>query len=191
MNLKKILIRWLPLALAISMILVTVEIVVQQNYRISANDPQIQVSEDIATNFKDTKDATNLVPSEKTDISKSLATFGIIYDKNGGLLASSANLDNQTPSLPKGVIDDTNKHHQSRFTWQPKSGVRLAAVIAKADGGYVLVGRNLREVEVRERNLDISILIAWVGTLLATFAAFWILNFYENKKPSKKTVKAL
>lgn len=185
-NLKRLLNKWLPLAIAVTMLVFIVEVVVQQNYRTSANDPQIQTSEDLAAQFKKSSDASNYVPTEKTDIATSLGTVGIIYDKNGALLASSATLDNQTPALPKGVIDYANKHNQDRFTWQPKSGVRLAAVITKSDGGYVLIARNIREIEKRETQLSIMILAGWLGTLLATFGAVLILDYFENPKNYKK-----
>lgn len=188
---KKILIAWLPLALAITMICGIIELTVQQSYRMSADDPQIQYSEDVAASFKDAKDAPNLVPQDKTDISASLATFGIVYGKDGAMLASSAVLDGKTPSLPAGVIDYANKHGKDTFTWEPKKGVRVAAVITKGDGGYILIGRNIREVEIREDKLNIIVLAGWLSTLLLTFFSIVILLYFSNKKPSKKAEKTV
>lgn len=188
---KKILVTWLPIAVAVTILCGLIEVTVQQNYRLSANDPQIQYSEDGARNFKNASEAASMVPQDKTDIAASLATFGIVYGPDGGLLASSAALDNQTPKLPGGVIEYTKKHGQDRFTWQPKNGVRIAAVITKADAGFVLIGRNMREVERRELSLDIMVLAGWLATLIGTFFVVWVLDFLGKKKPSKKAEKTV
>ena len=186
---KKVLITYIPFAVAITLLSGLFFVGLQQNFRTSANDPQVQYSQDMARNFKDAKDAQNLVPQEKTNIGESLSTFGIVYNKDGGLLSSSAALDNQTPALPKGVIDYTKAHNQDIFTWQPKKGVRLAAVITKGDAGFVLIGRNMKTVEDRVIKLSYIILAGWLTTLVATFLAIWILNYDFSKKTSKKAPK--
>ena len=186
---KKTLKIYLPFAAVITLLCGLFYVGIQQNYRMSANDPQIQYSEDMARNFKNEKDAQNLVPQEKTNVGESLSTFGIVYNKEGGLLSSSASLDNQTPDLPKGVIDYTKTHNQDIFSWQPKKGVRLASVITKGDAGFVLIGRNMRQVEEREKDLAYIVLAGWLATLVATFLAVFILNHDFSKKTSKKDQK--
>jgi hypothetical protein len=188
---KKTLLVFVPFAVAITLLCGLVLVTVQQNYRMSANDPQIQYAQDVALNFKDEKSAANMVPQDKTDLASSLATFGVVYNKDGGLLASSGVLDNQTPSLPKGVLDKAKKQGTYAFTWAPKKDVRVAAVVTKADAGYVLIGRSLKEVEKRENSLYLMALAGWLITLLATFASIWGIDYLANKKPSKKTSKKI
>jgi hypothetical protein len=185
---KKTLIAFAPLAVLITLLSGLILITVQQNYRMSANDPQVQYAQDVAKSFTNEKDAANFVPQEKTDLSNSLATFGIVYSKDGALLASSAVLDNQTPAIPKGVLDKAKKGTYA-FTWQPKNGVRAAAVVTKGDAGYVLIGRSLKEVEKREMNLYLIVLAGWLATLAATFGTIVLADYLSTKKPSKKTEK--
>ena len=45
-------------------------------------------------------------------------------------------LDGQTPQLPNGVLDSTRELSENRITWQPRDGVRIAAVIVSYEDGY-------------------------------------------------------
>lgn len=103
----------------------------QQIYRQSANDPQIQISEDMTDYAASGKDLMSVVPKTEVDIAKSLVWFVIVYDNNGQILVSNAKLDGQTPVLPQGVLQATKQMGQNRRTWQPKEGVRIAAVITR------------------------------------------------------------
>jgi hypothetical protein len=49
--------------------------------------------------------------------------------------------------------------------------VRIAAVIVPYDGGFVLAGRSLREVEKRELQVQGFAAAAWIAGLLASLAA--------------------
>ena len=151
----------------------------QQIYRQSANDPQIQISEDMADYLSQGKDVSAIVPKQEVDISKSLVWFVIDYNDKGEVVASNAKLDGLTPALPFGVLDHTRQNGQNRVTWEPKEGVRIAAVITKYNGGAVLVGRSLRETEIRTHMLGKRVMLAWLVTLAAAFAGTW---FLLNKK---------
>jgi hypothetical protein len=63
-------------------------------------------------------------------------------------------------------------------TWQPQSGVRIAAVVVPWQGGTVLAGRSLAQVEIREDNALLIVLAAWLAMLvaltLASLAAAWL-----------------
>lgn len=172
---------WLPLALTTIVLSALVYTVVQQSYRMSANDPQIQIAEDIATVLSQGNTAPDSVvpPNPTTDISASLSTFVVIYSATGTPIGSSVALDGKLPTIPAGVIDYTKNHNQDRFTWQPKTGTRIAAVMTKFAGptpGYILAGRSLREVEKRETQLLILTAIATLFSLLLTFLACWLLS---------------
>lgn len=143
----------------------------QQVLRQSANDPQIQIAEDTAVNFSN--DQIPII-SNKINIDKSLSTFIIIFDKDGNVLVSSAVLNNKVPTLPDGVLQETNSKKEIRFTWQPENGVRISAVLVKADKGYVLAGRSLREIEKREDNLHYITLAVWIVGVVILLAKIFL-----------------
>ena len=114
---------------------------VQQGLRLGANDPQIQLAHD---------GKVGAIDSPIINIATSLAPFEIIYDEQNNIIGTTGQLDGKTPAPPGGVFKYAKTHYDNRFTWQPREGVRLAAVMVHHDGGYVLAARNLREVEIRE-----------------------------------------
>lgn len=136
----------------------------QQIYRTDANDPQVAISEIVGDLVSRGAPADAIIgQGGEVDMAKSLDSFVSIYDKEGKLLASSGKLNGNTPTVPNESFDFARKHNQNRFTWQPEKGSRFAAVLRKVDSdkGFVLVGRSLREVEHRERNLMVMTIVAW------------------------------
>jgi len=180
-----ILTAWLPLAVAITALCFLIYVAVQQEYRQSANDPQIQIAEDIAQSLTAGQQPQVPPNTARVDIAKSLAPYMIIYDETGKLITSLAQIDGKNPKIPQGVFQHAKQYGQNRFTWEPKQGVRSAVVLAHYQGsqpGYILVGRSLREVEKREDNLYKSVLLTWLGTLLVSFLAVYIKSFIPAKK---------
>jgi len=166
-------VAWIPLAVAQIALSLIVYSAVQQDLRQSADDPQIQFAEDAAGRLSGGQSPQSVLPAAPVDIRQSLAPFMIVYDGSGAVAASSAVLAGATPSLPAGVLSSVvsgragkpwsgSPSGESRLTWQPEGGVRSAVVIRHYDGGFVLVGRSLREVEEREDRL-----LALVGLGLA------------------------
>ena len=170
---KKTILNWLPLAAAITGVFFTIYVAVQQNYRMSAYDPQVQMAQDAAAQLAKGQTPTFMYSGLKFDLARSLDTAQISYNESGVAIASSALLDGKTPELPKGVIDYVKTHGEDRITWQPKSGVRLAAVITKYQSstktGYVLAARSLTEVEKRISRLGLITLAGWGATIIASF----------------------
>lgn len=183
----RILRQWLPLAVAVSAITFIIYLAIQQDIRIGANDPQIQIAEDLAMSLNAGQTA-NI--SGKIDVSKSLAPFTIIYNKQGKVVTSNAVLNGNIPIIPSGVLTGTkkdtmttNQPGENRITWQPQEGVRLATVIVSYNNGYVVVGRNLREIEIREDQQLTNILFGWIVALVATFSCVYIMQtFLKGKK---------
>src|SRR5438093_1537518 len=99
---------------------------VQQNYRQSANDPQIQMAEDAAARLSAGESPQALIPGQAVDLAKSLAPYTIVFDADGQALASGAELDGSSPSPPNGVLDYAETNGQNAITWQPRDGVRSA-----------------------------------------------------------------
>jgi len=179
---NRVLFAWLALAALASAICFLVYIVAQQTWRTAANDPQIQVARDAAAALAAGRPVEAVVPRESIDMEGSLATFLIVLDANGKVLASSGTLRGHVPGVPKGVLDHVRGHGEDRITWQPIGGVRIASVIESFSGaqaGYVLAGRSLEETERRVTQFGNLIALAWVATLVGLLvvvaAGNWIL----------------
>ncbi len=177
---------WLSMIVVITMLCLLVAVVVQQNFRTSANDPQIALSEEIAHDLSSAPNQNSeltilnqlqeslslrLVPG-KTDIATSLLPFVVVYDQSGNPLASTAVLNSAAPILPKGVFDYTLSHGQDRLTWQPQNTLREAAVVTyfyspvTHNAGYVLASRSLRDVEDREGTLSSIVFLLWFSSII-------------------------
>lgn len=168
LKIRSILRYWLPLA-AIAVVLGgLVYLAVQQDLRLGANDPQIQMAEDAASALAGGEAVQTVVPAGKVDLASSLAPFMLIFDDRGSVLASSGVLRNQIPVLPSGVLDYVRTHGEDRLSWAPEPGVRIAAVVTRYTGvqsGFVLAGRSLREVEKRVDLLSLQVLAAMLAAL--------------------------
>jgi hypothetical protein len=181
--LKTIVKYWILMAVIITGLSGLIYVAVQQDIRYAADDPQIQMAEDTAAKLADDQQVQNVVPSEKIDIAKSLAPYIIVFDTTGKPIASSALLNGQIPTIPPGVFDYVRQHGEDRITWQPQPGVRSAIVVTQFQGpnsGFVLAGRSLREVEIREDDILKIVLSGWivilVVSLLATAIIFRLLR---------------
>lgn len=179
---------WLAgLVLVISLIYGVVYVVAQQQLRSGANDPQIQLAEDTAASLNRGASTLVLSAAPKVDIAQSLAPFVIIFDNNKQVLTSTAQLDNSNPVLPPGVLTNTTATHQNRLTWQPRKGVRIAAVVEKSNDGYVLAGRSLREVEKRESGATDEVIVGWLITVGFLLAWAWIAPWlHPDTAPRKR-----
>ncbi len=165
---------WIPLAITITAFCGLVYLSVQQNIRQSANDPQIQMSEDLADALENGGSPDSLIPKTNVDISKSLAPFVIVFNDKAEVVISSVILNGKTPTPPSGVFDFVRKNNKESFTWEPNPGIRIAASVIKYNGakpGFVLAGRSIREVEKRESSLEKQVLGAWLATLVASMVA--------------------
>lgn len=160
---------WLVFVLVITILCGLFYVSLQQTLRIGANDPQIQIAEDIAPTLSKTSQLPILNPV--IDIKKSLATFVIIYNYQGTPVTSTAQLNGQMPNLPVGVFQYTQTHQQNRLTWQPESHLRFAIVVVPYGNksGYILVGRSIREVEKRIDQITIFTIISWTVSVIGSF----------------------
>jgi hypothetical protein len=162
----------------------------QQVLRQGANDPQIALAGDLEARLESGVAPAAAVPNGAVDMAKSLSPFVIVYNDQGQPLASQAVLNGQTPAPPQGVFDYVRQHGEERLSWQPVlgttsnndgktvlnggmaqqrgHGVRIAAVIQRVGGpggGFVLAGRNMREVEAREAQVGQLALLTWIGMM--------------------------
>lgn len=150
---------------------------VQQDLRMGANDPQIQMVEDAAARLDGGASPASVVSAPAVDLARSLAPFTIVFGKDRRPLASSAILDGQTPQPPAGAFDAVANGGRSEITWAPRPAVREAAVIVAYRDGYVLAGRSLRIVEQREDALGQVVILLFVVmlafTALTSLGASW------------------
>ena len=180
---KKIFKGWLPVAVVISAFCLLVYASVQQVLRNGLNDPQIQMADDTAYALDHGKTVEALIPVNQVEMSRSLSPFIVVFDNNGKAVASSGLLNGELPQVPQGVFESTKQNGSNRVTWQPASSVRIAAVVAPYKGGFVLAGRNMREVEQSESQTEMFAGVTWALTLIATFLviAFGEIFLCEKK----------
>jgi hypothetical protein len=191
MRLATIFKNWLPIAVVVTALCGLVYVAVQQVLRQEANDPQIQIAEDAAAALAGGQTAQAVVPSNTIDVGQSLSPFVMVFDSTGKVIASSGQLHGQAPNLPAGVLDYVKQNGEDRLTWQPEAGVRIASVTVPYTGatsGYVLAGRSLREVEVRESQTEFYAGAVWVAALLGTLVAVAVGEFILGRSAPQKLV---
>jgi hypothetical protein len=168
---------FLPVAVLATLTSGLVYLVIQQDLRGGANDPQRQLAEDAATALDGGAAPASLVGPSKVDLAHSLAPFVVIFDPTGNVLATGGQLDGRDPVPPRGVLEAARADPPNVVTWQPEPGVRVATVTVPWPGGTVLAGRSLREVEQREDEMLLLVVSAWLVTMAALAAASLIAAF--------------
>jgi hypothetical protein len=182
--------RWLPLAVGCTLVLGIAYVIVQQSYRMGANDPQVMVAHDVAAALAAGKTPDEVVSNETIDPSASLAPFVIVFDAAQKPVISSAQLDGTTPVPPAGVLDASKATGENKVTWQPRPDTRIAAVVVPVErgtGGFVLAGRSLRVVEQRVDSMTLMVALGWIGTMVATFAAVVFAQRLTHPKAAPPT----
>jgi hypothetical protein len=183
---------WLPFAIIIVIFSGLAYAVVQQNYRQSANDPQIQIAEDLASAIAQGQPADQIVPTQgTTELAKTLSPFVMIYSSTSTLIGSSALLNGKNPSFPASVFDRVALHGEWRQTWQPAPGVREAVVVKPFSGatsGFLVVGRSLREVEARESQ---TVFMSGLAGVIALVLTFIVLLYFTNKAMKPRVLEEM
>jgi len=160
--------NWFGYSAVITLLCGIIYIVAQQNFRMSANDPQYQMAEDAANALDKGADPKSLInPSAPVEISQSLSPYLVIYSTSGNMAASGATLDGKALTIPKGVIDYVNKNGKDAASWQPQPGVRQAMVGIRAKNYIAFSGRSLRKVEERIATLGEQVLFGWAMSIAA------------------------
>jgi hypothetical protein len=184
-RLTNVFINWMAYAAIVTLVCGIIYVVVQQNYRMNANDPQFQMVEDAANALNNGADPKSLIPSTtNVEISKSLAPFFIIYDDAENIAATNATLNGKPIKIPPGVITYVQKNGSDAASWQPQPGVRQAMVAIHATAGkaYIVVaGRSLRKVEERIALLGEQVLFGWACSLVAMFVMAFLQDVVKRK----------
>ncbi|HVZ57497.1 MAG TPA: hypothetical protein VG870_12605 [Chitinophagaceae bacterium] len=156
-------------ALVITLLCGLIYVTVQQNYRMSANDPQLQQARDMARQLGSGRSLQSLVPSDSVDLRESLGLFRGIYDSGGKPIACNGYLEGKPAPIPAGVFTRAGSQGEDAVTWQPRRGIRMALVVeaARLPGtGFAVAGRSLAEVERRIDNLGWMVFLVWLACLI-------------------------
>jgi hypothetical protein len=157
---------------------------VQQSYRMQANDPQIQMAEDISGRLASGTPLTSILKPDSIDLGQSSSLFVEIYDAQGKLVSSTASLHGHFPEMPAGVLESARKNREDRITWEPRHGIRLASIICYSENplaSFVVVGRSLKETEVRIANIGDLTLICWLLCIALILIHFPISAFLRAR----------
>jgi hypothetical protein len=161
----------------------------QHVLRQGLDDPQLQLAGDLAARLETGIAPADALPAGSIDIARSLSPFVIVYDDQGHPLASQAQLNGKTPAPPSGVFDNVRLHGEERLSWQPilgaERGVRIATVVQRVNGahpGFVLAGRNMREVETRIGHIQQMAGLTWLGMLGVILCGTIVFGFYSRPK---------
>ena len=176
--------KYICLFAIVTAIFGTIYLVAEQNYRQSANDPQIQLAEDAAL-VLDHGAQPQWTASNQIDAGTSLAPFITIYSATGTPVASSGLIGGQMPALPAGVFDSVKARGEDRITWQARGGLRYAAVVVVYKNGYILAARSLREIEKRESALDVEVGVPWAVSIILML----VYRIWKWKETAKETTK--
>lgn len=179
------------LLLAITGICALIYLVSWQNLCFQANNPQLQMSQDIAYQLSQGKDPSTLMPPQTIDIAKNLSPFVIVFDNTGKAIATNANVQGDIPPIPPEVLQAAGFEGQNIVTWQPREDIRAKVVVTGYSGnsaGYVLVGRSLQEFDKQQQQLMLTVGIGWLVIIaVSLFAPF--MRFKINIKEGLRKIK--
>jgi hypothetical protein len=180
---------FLPVAVLATLACGLVYVEVQQDQRSGANDPQYQLAEDAAARLDSGVAPGSVVDATVSiDPATSLAAFVIVFDSSHSVLAANATLDGSVPVPPAGVLNAAAHGLASAVTWQPRAGVRIAAVTVAWRGGFVLSGRSLARVEEQEQNAQLLAGAVWFLMIAALGAAsLAAAGLWPNAAPAPPT----
>lgn len=160
---------WLAVVGVATLVLGTSYAMVQQSTRLSADDLPLTTAQVAQQELQSGSAASDVVPTLKTDLRNDSSVFMIITDNSEHILASSAQLDGQTPLPPAGVFSYASQHGSDHFTWQPAGGVRLAARVVKYgqddNDGFIITGQSLKPYEDRIQNYGYIALAGWIASI--------------------------
>ncbi len=196
------------IAFVLTVVFGTIYSSVQQSYRQNANDPQVQLAEDTVEALRGAPSLNDVISTDqaanvyaasanyrlsvtipKVNITSSLAPFVVIYDGKHKVLATSASASagavSTLESLPSGVFSYATQHNEDQITWEPGNGARYAIVVkpysgANTGAGFVLAGRSLREVEVREQQLTWIVVSGWFIALGGSLVLSLLLRKFAH-----------
>jgi hypothetical protein len=163
---------------------------IQSAMRSAADQPQIQMAQDYASEISSGAITADALPGGHLDPTASLEPFTILYGADGKPVRSNGYLGETIPTPPAGVFAYLRTHPSDKFTWQPRAGVRIAAVVQRIDGahpGFVLVGRSLSFVQQQENELRRGTFITWAALMALLIGGAMFLSRAHGATPRAAT----
>ena len=157
---------WLPIAATTTGLAGLVYGAIQQDLRLTADDPQVALALRTAARLDAGGPLAAALPANQVDLASTLDPFVLVFDASGHMIEASATLDGQAPTYPTGVLETVRARGEDRVTWQPANNVREATVAVPWRGGFVVAGRSL---VLTEQHIDqVGRLVAggWIATLI-------------------------
>jgi hypothetical protein len=170
----KAMIAWITAWAVVSAIFVSIYLVVQQGERLGANDPVERLASQVAANLATGQPEPQAQP---IDLSRSLASFWVVYDASNTPVAGSGFLNGALATVPPGVLDAARESGHNSVSWQPEEGLRFATAAFAVGDSVVLAGQSLRPSEERTAELAVVVGAGWLGTtvVLALGCAVYLL----------------
>ncbi len=177
---------WLAIAGASTLIIGSSYAMVQQSTRLSVDDLPLATAQTVQTELDKGATPSDVVSNQLINLRKNSNVFVIVADSSQHVLASSANLDGQTPLPPSGTFAYTAAHGTDHFTWQPASGVRLATRMLTygqdPNSGFVIAGQSLAQAESRIQIYTALAVAAWFAVLIWCYLLLLLPSWKVNKK---------
>ncbi len=155
------LIPWLIGAFVATVALAAVYGGLQQLNRSAADDAGLRISTEAAS--------TGTIPpagvADRVDLATSLMPFVIEYGADAAPIRGTGYLDGRLARIPAGVIESTRAHGSDRVTWEPRPGLRFAAVALAAGDRVVVAAQSLKPTEDRIDRLGLLLALGWLGTM--------------------------
>jgi len=155
----------LAAAVLVTVVIGTCYGMVQQSIRLSANDAPRQAIDAYVAN----RDASQS-NFTRINLAADSNVFVLVYDSNGKPVGGDGYLDDKPAVIPIGVLQHAKDGHENAVTWQPKSDVRLATVVAKDGNQYIMTGQSLKMYEERIHTVGQVAFAGWVMSMLVIVA---------------------
>jgi hypothetical protein len=155
-------------------------------FRRTANEPQTEIARQYASRLADGEQLEDVIPARRVDLQQSLEPFAIFYNNQGIPIGGNGYLNQTLQRPPAGVFAYLRAHGNDTITWQPKPGVRIAAVMLRVAGpnpGFLLTGRSLRAVEQQESTLRKMVYGGWFFLMVMLIAGAFVLNLIQTVGP--------
>jgi hypothetical protein len=180
-TIKNIFIFWIIIMFLVTFTCMLTYLVTQQILRLGANKLPVQLAIETSIKLKSGQSAKDAIPAEIIDITKSLNTFVMVYDKDKNLIAASGMMGSIEPVYPKGVLSYVDKIGEERVTWQPQVGLRFATVAIKVDDNYIIAASSLLETEKLIGIVGRLVSMAWLACIGFLSIALGIIYIFIKK----------
>lgn len=171
--------QWLGVIIILTVAFGTMWGLAHYGLRQSANDPQVQLAYDAASNLASGAKPEDIA-AEPVPVDASLAPFLTIYDKAGKAVAGTGTIDGKLPVIPLGVLGQAELSGYHAVTWEPKDSLRLAAVAVSGKDYYVVSARSLYLIEKRLDDVLILATAGWAISVLTYLCVFAVPGRRRN-----------